>query len=75
MDRYEQEEMGNKDYGIWLQDIDFAKMAEACSAEGYNCNKPSEVAGVLQRAFASRHPAVIQVNVDPDEPPLPPEKV
>jgi len=75
MDRFEQEEMGYKPYGDSLQPIDFAKIAEACGAEGYRCDKPSEVPSTLKQAFASKRPAVIEVSVDPDEPPLPPDKV
>jgi pyruvate dehydrogenase (quinone) len=75
MDRFEQEEMGNQDYGIDLQPIDFVKIAEACGAEGYYCKTSDEVTANLKRAFASSMPAVIEVNVDPNEPPLPPDKV
>ena len=75
MDRFEQEEMGYKPYGDALQPIDFAKIAEACGAEGYRCDKPADVASTLKQALASKRPAVIEVNVDPDEPPLPPDKV
>ena len=75
MDRFEQEDLGNPDYGIALQPIDFAKIAEACGAEGYRCKLPAELPGILRRAFSSSAPAVIEVEVDPDENPLPPEKV
>src|ERR1700712_5561283 len=34
MDRFEQEEIGSKRYGIDLQPINFVKIAEACGAEG-----------------------------------------
>jgi pyruvate dehydrogenase (quinone) len=75
MDRFEQEDLGNPDYGITLQPIDFAKIAEACGAEGYTCKKPDEIIPALKKAFASSKPALIQVEVDPDENPLPPEKL
>lgn len=75
MDRFEQEEMGNKDYGIRLQPIDFAGIAKACGAEGYSCSDPGEVSATLQKAFASNQPAVIEVIVDPDEKPVTPDKV
>ncbi len=75
MDRFEQEEMGYEPYGDTLQPIDFAKIAEAMGAEGYSCAQPAELAGTLKRAFASPRPAVIEVDVDPNEPPLPPEKL
>jgi pyruvate dehydrogenase (quinone) len=75
MDRFEQEDLGNPDYGIALQPIDFAKIAEACGAEGYTCKRPEEIEPTLRKAFASSRPALIQVEVDPDENPLPPEKI
>ena len=75
MDRFEQEDLGNPDYGIALQPIDFAKIAEACGAEGYTCKKPEEIVPALKKAFASSGPVLIQVEVDPDENPLPPEKL
>jgi pyruvate dehydrogenase (quinone) len=75
MDRFEQEEIGSKQYGIALQPINFAKIAEACGAEGYFCTKSSELPDILSRAFASDKPAVIEVEVDPDTPPDPPEKI
>jgi thiamine pyrophosphate-dependent acetolactate synthase large subunit-like protein len=43
MDRWEQEDLGNMDYGVALQPIDFAKVAVACGAEGYTCRKPEEL--------------------------------
>lgn len=75
MDRFEQEEIGSKDYGISLHPIDFVKIAEACGAEGYRCSEPAELDKVLKKAFASKKPAVIEVEVDPDTPPDPPEKI
>lgn len=75
MDRFEQEEIGSKQYGIELQPINFAKIAEACGAEGYKCNNPGELHVVLSKAFASPNPCVIEVDVDPDAPPDPPEKI
>ncbi len=75
MDKFEQEEIGGKPYGISLQPIDFVKIAEACGAEGYTCSNPAELSSILSKAFASNKPAVIEVNVDPNEPPNPPEKI
>lgn len=75
MDRFEQEEIGSQQYGIALQPIDFVKIAEGCGAEGYKCSKPAELQSVLSKAFASKKPCVIEVDVDPDFPPDPPEKI
>ncbi|MCW3090537.1 MAG: pdc [Ferruginibacter sp.] len=75
MDRFEQEEIGGKEYGIALQPINFAKIAEACGAEGYSVTDPAELSAVLSKAFSSAKPAVVEVSVDPDTPPDPPEKL
>jgi pyruvate dehydrogenase (quinone) len=75
MDRFEQEEMGNKEYGASLLPIDFVKVAEACGAEGYSCKRAEDLPSVLRRAFATKKPSVIEVMVDPDEPPMSPEKI
>jgi thiamine pyrophosphate-dependent acetolactate synthase large subunit-like protein len=74
MDRFEQEEIGSKEYGISLHPIDFVQIAQACGAEGYRCSDPAELSNVLKQAFDSPHAAVIEVEVDPDTPPDPPEK-
>ncbi|MVN21610.1 pyruvate oxidase [Mucilaginibacter sp. HMF7410] len=75
MDQYEQLDIGSKPYGIDLQPIDFVKIAEACGAEGYRCTKPDEIASTLKKAFASTRPAVIEVLVDPEQNPAPPDKL
>jgi len=75
MDRFEQKDAGDPAYGITLQPIDFVKVAEACGAEGYNCKRPGDVEATLRRAFASSRPALIEVEVDPDVAPAPPDKV
>jgi len=75
MDRFEQKDAGDPAYGITLQPIDFVKVAEACGAEGYNCKRPGDVEATLRRALASPRPAVIEVEVDPDVAPAPPDKV
>jgi len=75
MDKFEQEEIGSKEYGVGLYPIDFVKIAEACGAEGYACHQAAEVETVLQQALASPRPAVIQVDVDPEARPDPPDKL
>jgi pyruvate dehydrogenase (quinone) len=75
MDRFEQEEMGNEKYGADLQPIDFVKVAEACGAEGYKISSKDDLEKILTKTLYVKAPAVIEVIVDPDEPPLPPEKI
>jgi len=75
MDRFEQEEIGSKQYGIELQPINFTKIAQACGAEGYNCTEPAELETVLEKALETDRPALIQVEVDPNARPDPPDKI
>ncbi|MBS1664579.1 MAG: pyruvate oxidase [Bacteroidetes bacterium] len=75
MDKFEQEEMGNLDYGIALQPIQFAKIAEACGAAGFYCKDPRRLEATIREAFAHAGPVVVEVDVDPDENPQAPEKI
>ncbi|MFO0954440.1 MAG: thiamine pyrophosphate-dependent enzyme [Isosphaeraceae bacterium] len=65
--------LGNPEYGVELQPIDFVKFAEACGGVGFRCEKPEEVRPALEMAFASKKPAVVEAVVDPFEPPMPPQ--
>src|SRR5581483_3885318 len=62
---------GNPEYGVELQPIDFAKVAEACGARGYTIERPQEAERVLREALAHEGPTVVQAVVDPNEPPMP----
>jgi pyruvate dehydrogenase (quinone) len=62
---------GNPEYGVELQPIDFAKVAEACGAAGYTIERPEDVERILSEALRHDGPAVIQAVVDPNEPPMP----
>ena len=75
MDEMEQIERGNEPFGHKLQDIDFAKVAEGCGAEGYRCSKSEELEATLAKAFASNRAAVIEVSIDPRELPEAPGKM
>ena len=47
---------------LWLfEDADFARIAESFGALGITVNKPGELPGALDRAFASGRPAVVDV--------------
>jgi pyruvate dehydrogenase (quinone) len=63
--------LGNPEYGVELEPIDFVKWAEACGGVGFRCAKPDEVRPALQAAFASTKPALVEATVDPFEPPMP----
>ncbi len=64
-------EDANPEFGVDLQPIDFAQVAEACGAAGFTIERPEEAESVLRRALADEGPAVVQCVVDPNEPPLP----
>jgi pyruvate dehydrogenase (quinone)/pyruvate oxidase len=64
--------LGNPEYGVELQPIDFVKFAEACGGLGFRCATPAEVRPALTAALGARRPALVEAVVDPFEPPLPP---
>lgn len=63
--------LGNPEYGVELQPIDFAKFAEACGGTGIHVEDPGKVGRALDRALATPGPVVIEAVVDPYEPPMP----
>jgi pyruvate dehydrogenase (quinone) len=63
--------LGNPEYGVELQPIDFALVAQACGATGFTVDDPAECGAVVERALATPGPVVVQALVDPHEPPLP----
>jgi pyruvate dehydrogenase (quinone) len=63
--------LGNPEYGVELQPIDFALVAQACGATGFTVDDPAQCGAVLDRALATPGPVVVQALVDPHEPPLP----
>jgi len=65
--------LGNPEYGVELHNPDFAKYAEACGGLGFTVEKPEEIRPALERALASGKPSIVEVVVDPFEPPMPPK--
>ena len=63
--------LGNPEYGVELQPIDFVQFAHACGGVGFRCEKPDELRPALEAAFASKKPALVEAVVDPFEPPQP----
>jgi pyruvate dehydrogenase (quinone)/pyruvate oxidase len=63
--------LGNPEYGCDLHNPDFAKFAEACGGVGITVERPEEIRPALERALSSGQPTVIEVLVDPFEPPMP----
>jgi len=63
--------LGNPEYGVELQPIDFVQFARACGGVGFRCEQPDELRPALEAAFASKKPALVEAVVDPFEPPQP----
>lgn len=63
--------LGNPEYGVELQPIDFAEFAHACGGIGFTVEDPAECADTLKEFLNAPGPAILQAVVDPFEPPLP----
>jgi pyruvate dehydrogenase (quinone) len=64
--------LGNPEYGVELQPIDFVRFAEACGGVGFRCERPDEVRSALEAMMLADGPALCEAIVDPFEPPMPP---
>jgi pyruvate dehydrogenase (quinone)/pyruvate oxidase len=65
--------LGNPEFGVDLQPIDFAAFARACGGSGFSIERPSDCGAVLDHALNVPGPVVIEALVDPYEPPMPPK--
>jgi pyruvate dehydrogenase (quinone) len=63
--------LGNPEYGVELQDIDFVKVAEACGARGFHVEEPGAVADVIREALQAEGPVLVEAVTDPFEPLMP----
>jgi len=63
--------LGNPEYGVSLEPIDFVKFAEACGGAGFRCTQPDEVRPALEAMMLADGPALCEATVDPFEPPMP----
>jgi pyruvate dehydrogenase (quinone) len=63
--------LGNPEYGVSLEPIDFVKFAEACGVIGFRCERPDEARPALEAMLLADGPALVQATVDPFEPPMP----
>ncbi|BCJ47037.1 pyruvate oxidase [Actinoplanes ianthinogenes] len=70
---WEQMVLGFPEHGVRFGEPlpDFAGWASGCGGFGIRVEKPGEVAGALAEALAFDGPALLDVAVNPDEPPLP----
>jgi pyruvate dehydrogenase (quinone)/pyruvate oxidase len=65
--------LGNPEYGIALEPIDFSKFAEACGGRGVRIEDPSHCREQLAEALAIDGPVLIEAVVNAYEPPMPAE--
>jgi pyruvate dehydrogenase (quinone) len=63
--------LGNPEYGVELQPIDFAEFAHACGGVGFTVEDPMQCGSVMKQFLSAPGPAILQAVVDPLEPPLP----
>jgi pyruvate dehydrogenase (quinone)/pyruvate oxidase len=63
--------LGNPEYGVALEPIDFVKFAEACGGIGFRCERPEEARPALEAMMRAPGPALVEATVDPFEPPMP----
>jgi pyruvate dehydrogenase (quinone)/pyruvate oxidase len=70
---WEQMLLGHPEYGVRFGEPtpDYAACARGCGGFGAYVDKPSQVADALSEAFAHPGPALVDVAVDPHEPPMP----
>jgi len=69
---WEQMVLGFPEYAVrWEARANFAPWAEACGGFAARVDKASDVEGAVTAAFAHPGPALLDVVVNPDEPPLP----
>jgi pyruvate dehydrogenase (quinone) len=65
--------LGNPEFGVEFSPIDYAKFADACGGKGYTVTEPRDVKSVLHEAMAEKRPTIVEVYVDPFDPPMPPK--
>src|SRR2546421_438650 len=63
--------LGNPEYGCGLYNPSFAKYAEACGGFGITVEQTEEIRPALGSAIKSCKHSILEVVVDPNEPPLP----
>jgi pyruvate dehydrogenase (quinone) len=63
--------LGNPEYGVELQPIDFAAVAHACGGTGFTAEDPADCGRVVEQFLSTPGPALLQAVVDPLEPPQP----
>jgi pyruvate dehydrogenase (quinone) len=70
---WEQMVLGYPEHGVRFPEpfTDFSAIAAANGAFGAKVTRPADVAGTIRQALEHPGPALVDVNVNPNEPPLP----
>jgi pyruvate dehydrogenase (quinone)/pyruvate oxidase len=63
--------LGNPEYGVELQPIDFAMVARACGGTGLTVTEPKTCGDIIEQSLNAPGPALVEAVVDPYEPPMP----
>jgi pyruvate dehydrogenase (quinone)/pyruvate oxidase len=63
--------LGNPEFGVNLQPIDFAGFAHACGGAGFRVDDPAACGQIIDQLLATPRPAVLEATVDPYTPPMP----
>jgi pyruvate dehydrogenase (quinone) len=70
---WEQMVLGYPEYGVRHSEpfVNYAAIATANGAFGVKVVRPGELPGAIREAFSHDGPALVDVNVNPEEPPMP----
>lgn len=63
--------LGNPEFGVDLQPINFAEFARAAGGTGYRLEDPHKASHTVEQFLNTPGPAILDAIVDPNEPPLP----
>jgi pyruvate dehydrogenase (quinone)/pyruvate oxidase len=63
--------LGNPEYGVSLAPVDFVKIAEGMGWRAVHIEDPKRCHAEMQEALAWEGPVLMEVLVDPHEPPMP----
>lgn len=72
MIKFEQEVMGYPEWGVDLENPDFAKLAESIGIKGIKVEKFEDLEDGVKTLLSTKGAAVLDVKVDGDEKPMPP---
>lgn len=65
--------LGNPEYEVELQPIDFSLFAQACGGKGFKIENPHDCGSIIEEALNTPGPVIIEAIADPFEPPMPPK--